>query len=154
MKALAIIALLASAGGASALTLAECDRTTHISHAGETAHVDYGAGRIGYAEWWSQEGVYRDLYVVDCETGAFLRTRTEEDRISDRLAFDRTSKVVGLIEVEMTSAHELFSFERLAERLDTVGRDIEIATLTTEPCGCAALYPELRGEKTAFELMP
>lgn len=154
MRLFAAIACALWAGGASALTLAECDRTTHISHAGETAHVDYGAGRIGFAEWWSQEGVYRDLYVVDCGTGAFLKTRTEEDRMSDRLAFDRTGKVLGLIEVEMTSAPELFNFERLADRLDTVGRDIEIATLTDEPCGCAALYPELRGEKTAFELMP
>ena len=47
-------------------------------------------------------------------------------------------------------APALFSFERLAKALDRVGRDIEIATFSDEPCACAAAYPDLRGQKEPF----
>ena len=146
------LALSAVAGPALALSLAECDRTTHISHGGETGHVDFGEGRVGYAAWWSQEGVSRDLIVVDCASGRFLTVRTHEERINDRLIPDRTRKARGIIAEELMGSAALFSFERLADRLEPVGEDIEIASLDTEPCACAALYPELRGAKTAFEV--
>ncbi len=128
----------------------ECDRTTHISHGGETGHRDLGANRVGYAEWWSQEGVFTDLVVMNCATGEFLRTRVREERVSDRY-FDRTDKAVSVIEQELAAAPELFSFRRLADALDGTGRDIEIATSDAETCACAASYPELRGDKAPFE---
>ncbi|MEM6824191.1 MAG: hypothetical protein AAF566_03690 [Pseudomonadota bacterium] len=147
----AALSIFALATQAAALSLEDCDRTTHISHGGETDHVDYGEGRVGYAEWWSQEGVSRDLVVVECASGRSLRVRTHEERITDRLIPDRTRKASGIISEELRGSAALFSFERLATRLKPVGEDIEIAALTAEPCGCAALYPGLRGEKSAFE---
>ena len=145
------LAALAVAAPVHALTLAECNRTTHISHGGETAHQDFGAGRVGWIEWWSQEGVYNDFYIADCESGQHLKTRAREERMSTRAPFDRTKAVQSVINTEMASAPQLFSFERLATALKTKGRDIEIAILTDEPCACAAAYPELRGLKTPYE---
>ena len=147
-RALAI-ALCILGGAAQALTAGECDRTTHISHGGETGHRDFGGNRVGYAEWWSQEGVYTDLVVMDCGSGAYLRTRVREERVSDR-HFDRTGKAVEVIERELAGAPALFSFTRLAAALDGTGRDIELATVVDETCACAAFYPDARGDKTPF----
>lgn len=134
-----------------ALTLEACTRTTHPSHAGEAAHVDYGEGLVGYVEWWSQEGVYTDVVITDCDTGKFLRTRLREERMTDRIAFDRTEAGRSVIETEMAVAPSLFSFERLAEALDRVGRDIEIAMMKDEPCACAAAYPDMIGQKEPYQ---
>ncbi|MEL6518151.1 MAG: hypothetical protein AAFQ39_10560, partial [Pseudomonadota bacterium] len=75
--------LLLFALPAAALTLDDCNRTTHVSHGGEGGHMDLGAGRVLYGEWWSQEGVYVDVIVAHCGTGEFLKTRTREERIGD-----------------------------------------------------------------------
>ncbi|MDJ1007179.1 MAG: hypothetical protein QNJ13_05080 [Paracoccaceae bacterium] len=144
--------LLATPAGA--LTLDECTRVTHVSHGGEAGHRDFGAGRVGYATWWSQEGVFVDLTVADCASGEALTTRTREERISERAPFDRTDAALKLIEVEMSAAPALFSFDRLAQALKGTGRDIEIAALTDEPCACAALYPEMRGDFAPYEARP
>ena len=136
---------------AVALTLAECERTIYVSHGGESDHRDLGAGRVAYVEWWSQEGVYNDVVLAHCESGKFLRTRVREERISERGPFDASQKAAKIIEVELTASPALFSFERLADALKGTGRDIEIAQLESEPCACAAQYPELRGSKSPFE---
>ena len=148
--ALAISLVLVSP--AIALDLTDCDRTTHISHGGETGHRDFGDARVGWANWWSQEGVFTDLVIADCKAGTFLSTRTKEERIGPRAPFDRTEKALGIIKTEMAVSPALFSFDRLAEALKTTGRDIQIAALEAEPCACAVLYPEHRGQKPAFEV--
>ncbi|MDJ0638247.1 MAG: hypothetical protein QNJ20_05395 [Paracoccaceae bacterium] len=145
------ICLALGAVPAHALTLAECERVTHVSHGGESGHVDFGAGRVGWDDWWSQEGVYLDLLVAHCETGDVLRTRVLEERISPRPPFDRTNIVRKIIATEMAAAPALFSFERLAEAIHPKGRDIKLARLDAEPCACAALYPDLQGDKTPYE---
>ncbi|MDJ0626951.1 MAG: hypothetical protein QNJ44_01725 [Rhodobacter sp.] len=136
---------------AAALDLTDCDRTTHISHGGETGHRDLGAARVAFAEWWSQEGVYLDLVVADCSTGVALKTRTREERISPRPPFDRTDKAVRILNEQLAVSPSLFSFARLADALDGTGRDTEIAMLDAEPCACAALYPGLSGNRTPYE---
>jgi len=146
-----VISLGLLAAPASALTLAECERVTHISHGGMAGHVDFGAGRVGWADWWSQEGVFTDLTVADCRSGEFLKTRVREAWMSDRTPFDRTDAVRDIIETEMAVAPALFSFERLRNAIHPKGRDIEVAVLDAEPCACAAAYPELRGEKAPYE---
>ncbi|MDD9922047.1 MAG: hypothetical protein OXQ92_07180 [Boseongicola sp.] len=145
------IALLCAAGQVSALTLAECERTTHISHGGEAGHRDFGGGRVGYGEWWSQEGVFTDIVIADCKTGEFLRTRAREEHMRERPPFDRTADVIEIIETQMSVSPALFSFQRLHDALKNVGRDIELAEFQAEPCACAAVYPELLGEKHPFE---
>ncbi len=151
MIRLALI-LTALAAPASALTLAECRAITHVSHGGVAGHVDYGAGRVGWVDWWSQEGVFTDLTVADCRTGEFLRTRVREDNISARAPFDRREAVREIIETEMAGAPALFSFARLRDAIHPKGKDIELAVLETEPCACAAAYPELRGSRTPYEV--
>jgi hypothetical protein len=146
-----LAAMLATVAPVSALTLEECDRITHVSHAGESDHRDLGAGRVSYVEWWSQEGVYDDVVLANCATATALTTRVREARISERAEFDVPRKALGLIELELTASPSLFSFERLAGTLKRTGRDTKITMLTEEPCACAALYPELRGEMTPFE---
>ena len=149
IKALAIS--LAFAAPASALTLADCDRTTHVSHGGETGHRDVGGARVVYAEWWSQEGVFTDLVIADCAEGMALKTRTKEERISARPPFDRTDKAIGILDTELAVSPSLFSFDRLAAALKGTGRDIEIAALDTQPCACAAAYPGARAWANPYE---
>ncbi|MEO0916207.1 MAG: hypothetical protein AAFY31_04380 [Pseudomonadota bacterium] len=137
---------------AAALTLGDCRRITHVSHGGAAGHVDFGAGRVGWVDWWSMEGVFTDFTVADCKTGKFLRTRVREERMSPRPPFDRREAVRGIIETEMQVAAALFSFERLRDAIHPKGKDIEVAVRATEPCACAAAYPELRGSKTPYEV--
>ncbi|MEM9426536.1 MAG: hypothetical protein AAGA06_07520 [Pseudomonadota bacterium] len=150
MRLAVILVMIASP--AMALTLAECQRITHVSHGGVAGHVDYGSGRVGWVDWWSQEGVFTDYTVADCQTGEFLRTRVREERMSARPPFDRRDAVQEIIETEMQGAPVLFSFRRLRDAIHPKGKDIELAVLADEPCACAAAYPELRGEKTPYEV--
>lgn len=152
MTRAALISLAVVASPASALTLADCRAITHVSHGGVARHVDYGAGRVGWVTWWSQEGVFTDMTVADCRTGEFLRTRVREDNISARPPFDRRDVVREIIETEMAAAPAFFSFSRLREAIHPKGRDIEVAVLEEEPCACAAAYPDLRGSKTPYEV--
>ncbi|MBT8475461.1 MAG: hypothetical protein KJO78_08310, partial [Alphaproteobacteria bacterium] len=148
---LAALALCLAAGASQALSPEACDRTIYVSHGGETAHRDLGAGRVSFIEWWSQEGVYTDFVVMDCASGVFLRTRAHEERVRDR-HFDRTDAVARIIEREVAASPALFSFDRLGRALEGTGRDIERSVSMTETCACAAFYPERRGDKTAFAL--
>ncbi|MDJ0824881.1 MAG: hypothetical protein QNJ16_05195 [Rhodobacter sp.] len=151
-KAIGLTAALGAgvAVPASGLTLTDCDRTTHISHGGETGHRDLGAGRVAYAEWWSQEGVYLDIVVADCGTGEKLMARTREERISERPPFDRTDKAVRILDQQLSVSPSLFSLTRLAGALQGTGKDIEIAAMAAEPCACAALYPGLQVDRAPF----
>ena len=151
IRVLAYLAGLALASPAQALTLADCTRITHPAHAGEAGHRDFGGALVGYAEWWSMEGVYTDIVVADCRRDRYLRTRVHEERISRRAPFDRTDATKAIIAREMTVSPSLFSFERLAEAITPTGRDIEIAHLLDEPCACAAAYPEMTGQKTPYQ---
>ena len=146
-----VIGFAFCASPVSALTLADCERVTHVSHGGEAAHQDFGDARVGWIDWWSQEGVYIDITVANCKTGEFLKTRVREERVSVRAPFDRRDAVERIIATEMSGAAALFSFTRLAAAIHPKGRDIEIARMAAESCGCAAAYPDLRGDKVPYE---
>lgn len=103
-----------------------------------------------YTIWWSQEGVFRDIVIADCATGKALRTRTKEERISDRLPFDRSQDVEALVEKELSAGPSLFSFDRLAAALKGTGRDTLVERMDIESCACAALYPDLLGTRARF----
>lgn len=137
---------------AQALTLTDCDRTTHISHGGETDHVDLGEGRVMWRDWWSQEGTSTSFTLVDCAPGTALKFRSQEENMSARLPFDRTKKALAIIDRHEAGARTFATFERIAADLDGTAKDVELTTLTAEPCACAALYPEHRGDKTEFML--
>ena len=146
-----VLVLLLWSGAASALVLEDCVRKTHPSHGGERAQQDFGAGWVGFTEWWSQEGVYTDLVVANCDTGETLRTRVREERITNRAPFDRTRLAQGVIARHMDSSPAFFDLNRLARDLGNTGKDIEIFASTQEHCACAALYPDLRADKAPFE---
>ena len=148
----AAVAAVVLVGPASAVTLTDCDRTTHISHGGEADHMDLGQGRVMWRDWWSQEGTATSFTLVDCAPGAALSFRTQEENMGNRLPFDRTDKALAVIERHEKGARAFATFERMAADLDGIARDIDIKTLDAEPCACAALYPDARGEKTEFVL--
>ena len=152
IRVAAYLLAFAAAGSAQALALSECDRTTHISHGGETAHMDLGEGRVMWTDWWSQEGTATDIMIVDCAPGNALRFRTAEDRMTTRSTFDKTDKALAIIAQQEDGARVFATLPRIADALKPVARDIALTTLTEEPCACAALYSDLRGDKTAFEL--
>ncbi|MEM1387283.1 MAG: hypothetical protein AAF748_05745 [Pseudomonadota bacterium] len=147
----ALVAVLLPFAAAADLSLAACDRTTHISHGGETAHRDIGGGRVLYLNWWAQEGVYTDVVVADCAAGNRLIARLKEERIKPRPPFDRVEKGLAVLDAHLTISPALFSLEWVARALDGTGRDIAISALPSEPCACAVLYPEMRGDWAAFE---
>lgn len=137
---------------ASALTLSDCTRTTHISHAGQADHADLGEGRVMWRDWWSQEGTATGFTLVECATGAALTMRAQEENMGSRTAFFRTDDVLDILDRHHSGARVFATFDRMAVDLETVARDVEQLTLTDETCACAAAYPDLRGEKTEFVL--
>lgn len=143
--------LFIAAQQGSALTLPDCTRTTHISHGGEADHRDLGEGRVMWRDWWSQEGTATSFAIVDCAPGAALTFRTAEENMGPRAPFDRTEKALKVIKNHESGARAFATFGRMAADLDKIARDIEIVTLSSEPCACAALYPGLRGDKTAYQ---
>ncbi|MEL7127649.1 MAG: hypothetical protein AAGK30_15530 [Pseudomonadota bacterium] len=152
MRNLLITSLMLIAGTAQALTLTDCNRTTHISHGGEADHRDLGEGRVMWRDWWSQEGTATSFTLVDCAPGTALTFRTQEENMGARLPFDKTDKALAVLERHQNGARAFATFERIAADLDGIARDVEITTLDAEPCACAALYPEARDEKSVFEL--
>lgn len=135
-----------------ALSLSDCDRTTHISHGGEASHADLGEGRVMWRDWWSQEGTATSFTLVECAPGKALTFRTQEENMGQRVAFDRTNKALAILDRHENGARAFATFDRIAADLDGIARDIDITTLEAEPCACAALYPDLRGDKTEFVL--
>lgn len=152
VSVMTLIALLFG-GHAQALTLTECTRTTHISHGGEADHADLGEGRVMWRDWWSQEGTMTSFSIVDCGPGNALQFRTAEDNMSvERSAFDRTKDALDVIDRHQSGSRIFATFDRIAEDLRFIARDIEVTTSAMETCACAALYPDMRGEKKEFVL--
>ena len=135
-----------------ALSLADCKRTTHPSHGGEIRHADLGEGRVMWLDWWSQEGTAKGMTLVDCAAGDALQFRMAEENMGRRAAFDRTDDALDVLARHQSGARAFATFERIAVDLALIARDIELFTMTQEPCACAAAYPDLRGDKTRFEL--
>lgn len=137
---------------ALALPLAQCTRITHVSHGGQAGHRDMGEGRVAWLDWWSQEGSAHDIIIVECASGAALRARTAEENMSSRAPFHRTERAVEIIDDAHQGARVFATLEKIAAALDKTAKDIALITLPTETCACAALYPDLRGDKPAFAL--
>ncbi|MDX8349557.1 hypothetical protein SLH49_16355 [Cognatiyoonia sp. IB215446] len=137
---------------AHALTLVDCTRTTHISHGGEADHMDLGEGRVMWRDWWSQEGTATTFILADCASGETLSARAAEENMGARHAFDRTGDVMAVLDRHQSGARVFATFPRIADDLGNIARDVVISTEVQENCACAALYPELRGDKTEFAL--
>ncbi|MEM8578430.1 MAG: hypothetical protein AAGF60_11295 [Pseudomonadota bacterium] len=151
-KSACALAIALWAMPSAALILADCDRTTHISHGGEADHVDLGQGRVMWRDWWSQEGTATDYAIVDCAPGTALRFRTAEENMGARLPFDRTDKALAIVARHEGGARAFATLDRIAADLKSTAKDVQVLTLNEEPCACAALYPDLRGDKTEFAL--
>jgi len=136
----------------SALTLADCTRTTHISHGGEAFHRDLGEGRVAWLDWWSQEGMAHDVMIVDCAPGDALRARTAEENMGPRAPFHNTEDAVKIIDDQHKAARVFATLPRIAAALKKDAKDITLSTLKAEPCACAVLYPDARADKTKFTL--
>lgn len=144
--------LLCLAGPVYAIELAQCERTTHVSHGGEDMHRDLGEGRVMWRDWWSQEGTATDYTIMDCGPGEALTFRTAEVNMGDDIPFDRTDDALKVIDRHEAGARIFATLMRMADDLNRIAKDISIDTWERESCACAALYSELRGEKTGFEL--
>lgn len=152
MRFALLLAGVTLAGPLHALQLTECARTTHVSHGGEAEHVDLGAGRVMWRDWWSQEGSALTLVVMDCGAGTALRARVAEENMNARSPMDKTQKALDVVAVHERGARAFATLQRIASDLETFARDVVIVTHTTESCACASLYPDLRGDKTEFRL--
>ncbi len=149
-----ITAFLAAMFMASTATAAieACDRVTHASHGGASDHVDLGRSKVAWVDWWSHEGVFKDVWLADCNTGIALSLRTWEERIGSRHIIDRTDRVLEKIVHLAQTAPAFFTIERVARDVRRDGVDLLITQYGEEFCACAAAYPELRDDKTAYEV--
>lgn len=152
LRAISLGALVVAAGPLHAIEIAQCERTTHISHGGEDTHLDLGEGRVMWRDWWSQEGTATDYTIMDCAPGDALKFRTAEVNMGDEIPFDRNKDALKVVDRHEGGARIFATLTRMAEDLAPIARDVSIETWIMESCACAALYPELRGEKTAFDL--
>ncbi|WP_179378471.1 hypothetical protein [Jannaschia marina] len=148
---LGLAGALLCAAPASALTLAECERTTHISHGGEADHMDHGDGWVSWTGWWEQEGSYAELHVAQCRDHRLAVSRLKEERIADR-TFDRRRAGGEVFERHMRRSTPLRAIDELAEQLTAAGGETRLGPLLDEPCACAAAYPGARGDLPPFEL--
>ena len=138
---------------AAALSLGDCDRLTHPAHGGESGHADLGEGRVMWLDWWSLEGTATDVTVMECGSGRALRFRAAEARMGARGPFDGLDAALEVVDRVGRAARPFATFERMAEGLEGVARDVTIEeTAAGEACACAALYPDLRAEKAPFAL--
>lgn len=131
--------------------LSTCDRITHVSHGGVLNHTDYGRGKVGWVEWWSQEGVFKDVWLADCQSGQALTLRTHEERIKDRYVPDRTKAALAILEEWSKDAPDFFTLDWMSGQLNRHGKDIRVTAHATEFCACSLAYPDLRGEKTPYK---
>lgn len=154
IKLLSISCLCAMgvAGAAQALALGDCMRVTHVSHGGEADHVDLGQGRVMWRDWWSQEGSSTDFVIADCEPGNVLTFRTAEENMNTRAAFDRTDDAMRVVAQHESGSRVFATLDRMAADLQKIARDVKVTTQAQENCACAALYPQMRGEKEHFRL--
>ncbi len=143
--------LLATTGPAVALDLAECTRITHVSHGGEARHQDIGQGWVSWIEWWSQEGVYTDLHVADCQAQRVVVSRLREEYIRDR-QFDRRDDGLEVFDRHLRRSPAFYSLNDLAEELARISPDTRLEDQTKESCACAAAYPDARGALEQFAL--
>lgn len=146
------IAVCAFANSAAAIALPDCTRTTHISHGGEAFHRDMGEGRVMWLDWWSQEGSAHDIKIMECGSGEVLSFRTHEDNMNARPPFHKTEQLVKVVEDQHQGARVFATLERIAGAVSKSARDVVIKLDTRESCACAALYPELRGDKAEFRI--
>jgi hypothetical protein len=121
------------------------------------APTDFGNGVIevrqshaGYhnpSDYWGAERVM----LASCETGQSVRlTETARNNYGEKI-IDHTETVAGLLDqARQMAAADLIEF--LSQEATT--REIESDTFAFGPeiCGCRAFYPELRGEKTPYEV--
>ncbi|WP_308917530.1 hypothetical protein [Jannaschia sp. LMIT008] len=142
---------LATAAPVAALELADCHRVTNPSHGGEAAHRDLSGGWVSWIEWWSQEGVFTDLHVADCDGHDQLTARLREENIGDR-AFDRRRAASRVFEGYVGRAPAFYDMDDLADALARSARDVRVASMTAEVCACAAAYPNARGGLDPFAL--
>lgn len=145
------VCALGVAQNVQALPLTDCTRTTHTFHGGEADHSDLGQGRVMWRNWWSQEATATDYAIVECGSGKALIFRTAENNMGTRVPFERTARALDILERHQNGARAFATFERIASDLKGVAKDIEIKTLAEEPCACAALYGDLRGDRKAFK---
>ncbi len=150
--ALALGLVMTGAGACAAVSLADCMRTTHISHGGEDMHRDLGEGRVMWRDWWSHEATASTYVIVDCAEGRALRFLTAAENLSDEPPFDRTEAALKIVERHESGARVFATLERMAADLEDEARKISIETLSTEPCACAALYADARDYREAFQL--
>jgi hypothetical protein len=151
MRLTALVSLFALVTGPTFAAVEACDRVTHASHGGASDHRDLGRAKVAWVEWWSQEGVFKDVWLADCRSGIAMSLRTWEERIGDRHVIDRTDAVLGEIDHQAETAPAFFTIERMARDVRRDGVDMLITRYAEEFCACAAAYPDLRGSKTAFE---
>ncbi len=137
--------------GPVAAAIEACDRVTHISYGGSAAHQDMGHGKVMWVDWWSQEGIFKDVWLADCKTGIALSLRTSEERIKERHVIDRTKRAIEKIERQAEAAPAFFTIDRVAGLVRKDGVDLQVAQYEDEFCACAQAYPELRGDKAAFD---
>ena len=125
-------------------------------HHTTSAPTDFGRGfvesRQGHAGYHNPSDYWgaNRVTILDCKTGEAIRLTEVATDGSDEPIFDRSDDIAGLLDMAVaTPASEMLAF--LTQEAVERGIENETAVYDVEACGCRAFYPELRGNKAAYE---
>lgn len=110
--------------------------------------VDLGQGIVAQHLYAGAVDVVPDALVLitDCESGGRIIAALPEIE-----GQQRTPDEVIRIMATALEAEETFSAGDVAEAMTLAGAPAQVRMTAAEDCGCALLYPELRGDKPAWE---
>ncbi|MEL7459417.1 MAG: hypothetical protein AAFX45_14540 [Pseudomonadota bacterium] len=137
------------AGQASALTLEACTRPVAI-HGEEYGHTDLTGGLVLWGQRWTNEGAADDLHMVDCQTGDALTARMMSRGMSEIIPYDRRAQAGQALQTLLAGSVAFLNLDRAQGALEGARVPVERSTLRDEPCACAALYPDDRGNRFPF----
>lgn len=142
-----------AAGVGNAQDASECSGS--MIHHHWSAPQDYGrgltiqeSGHQGYhgaGPWGGTQ-----VAIVECATGRILTISRSETDDTARLVFNHSRRVDRVLRAGLKE-RDISAFDYLAGRAARMRLKNSSETLGVETCGCAAYYPEMRGDKTAYE---
>ena len=126
----------------------EMEASTQGGFAKLAAPTDVGSGFVAHVATLAIPGTYTTRVILtDCASGQSIEalTRSETDSQTVIAPLDPVAVLQAAI-----AAPETFGFDDVLTQLQDAGVSVELRMRDTETCGCAAFYPDLRGDKPAW----
>ena len=144
------VAVFVAVTESDAMTLDACARPI-ATHGEEYGHTDLTGGLVLWGERWSNQGFYEDIHMANCQTGEALTGRMVSQGMREAIPYDRRAQAGEALQTLLAGSVAFLNLDRAETALDSVRVPVERTVLRDEPCACAALYPEERGDRFPFQ---